>query len=217
MPSRDRLVAKPHRFVRTIEGREEPAAALRGCRGRRAMRFKRTWSGARRSEGRQAGAGARDGTVTRWIEGIVEMDRGDDRSAYGLSGHVAKAMAADGGSLRIRCLNRRARGRRGRNGHWVGAGRCKGGKIVKQRGDKCQCQPERQRPAPTAPACGSVHDCLRGAAGDFHRKPLRLDEISRLGDVFKAAQIVRQSICKPRADDLSPRSAFRPIHQRTTS
>ena len=90
-----------------------------------------------------------------------------------MSGHVAKAMTADSGSLRIGCLKRGARGGCGRYGYRVGAGRsCKGGKIVKQGGDERQRQRECQRPAPKAPTCGLPHDRLRGEDGQLASQTL---------------------------------------------
>ena len=184
LPSRDGLAPSRIASLR-LEGREEPGAALRGRCGRRSMRFSAlvrraavgTEAGRRRSEGRY---------VAQRIKGVVEDGCSHNRGGHGLSCHVAKAMTADGGNVRFGRPNGRARGGRGRHGYRGGAGRsCKGWKIVKQRNDERQRQAECQRPAPKAPTCGFAHDRLRGEAGSFHCKPLRTDEISPLGDVFK--------------------------------
>ena len=153
------------------------------------MRFRR--AGQARG-GRKGGRPARERGAVLSRGGQRESSKtigSHDRSGNGLSGHVAKAMTADGGSLRVGWLNGRARGGCGRYGYRVGAGRsCKGGKIVKQRSDERQRQPECQRPAPKAPTCGFAHDRLRGEAGGLHRKPLRTDEISRLWRRFQGSR-----------------------------
>src|SRR5262249_61034193 len=74
-----------------------------------------------RSEGRQARPRASRCAVAGRIKGIVENNRSHDRTDHGLARHMAKAMAATAGSLRVGCLNGRARGACNHRAHWIRA------------------------------------------------------------------------------------------------
>ena len=173
MPSRDGLAPSRIASLNSKDGRSPAPRCQRARSPFNAPQARR--SGAWRSERRQTSAGAWGRAVARRPERTVENDRSDDWGCNGLRGQVAEAVTADGGSVRVRWLSRRARGGHGRYGYRVGACcSCERRKIMKQRNHERQRQPQCQRPSPNAPACGSTHDRLRGAAGSFHREPLRL-------------------------------------------
>ena len=176
-------------LVRITKGEMRRQRTVR-VRGSAVQRAKALASDAGGTEGREPGTGARRHALRRQVKGLIENHRSDYRARNSLSCNMAETMTSVSGRLRLRRLDRCARGGcdRQRCGTRItGAG--KGGKIMKKRNRDCQREAESQRPAPEETARSFAGNRLCHVAGSFHRKPLRPIEISPLGDVFKADAI----------------------------